>query len=263
MSTSTAKVIEASNRFRSEHRQTETDKHPVERISGKVKFFKKNEGYGFIFGEDGEEYYFNQYSLKDNAGEIISGQEVAFVPEISAKGTKAGTVTPKELLYEEPRAFIFSETEEIRGWDILESLGEFREQEANTISEAKMMLRNIAIAYGGNGIINLLITKEEKYSGNYCSSLYKASGIPVQIAKLSPIGTYELDDFRSMKNILNKVIKYKDYDGEIDKDVECVIEAEEKESSKKLRRDLSTLFWIIFAIFAIPFGFDILSRILT
>ncbi|MBE6422812.1 cold-shock protein [Succinivibrio dextrinosolvens] len=33
-------------------------------MKGKVKFFKEQEGYGFILGENGEEYYFNVHDIK-------------------------------------------------------------------------------------------------------------------------------------------------------------------------------------------------------
>ena len=33
-------------------------------MKGKVKFFKEQEGYGFILGENGEEYYFNIHDIK-------------------------------------------------------------------------------------------------------------------------------------------------------------------------------------------------------
>ena len=34
-------------------------------MEGRVKFYKSGDGYGFIQGEDGQEYYFNIRAVKD------------------------------------------------------------------------------------------------------------------------------------------------------------------------------------------------------
>jgi cold shock CspA family protein len=236
-----AKVIHAAESFR------RPESKPSEATcSGKVRFFKANEGYGFIAGDNGEDYYFNQYSVKNYTGKIVCGQQVTFVPETGAKGPKASSIILQDLLYEKPKAFLFSENEEIRHWDILESLGQYREQEAKTISEAKFKLRNIAVAYGGNAIINLLISKDLESKGNYYHSTYTARGIPVQIARKTSDGRYEIDDFRSMKNILSKVNKYRTEKGEMDEDVKAVIMAEGIDTSGGGGKGVQVMLFFLF-----------------
>ena len=61
------------------------------RQRGKVKWFSRRKGYGFIIREDGEELFFHR---NDIVGEKVpeEGQEVEFEIEETAKGPQAAKV---------------------------------------------------------------------------------------------------------------------------------------------------------------------------
>ena len=59
---------------------------------GRVKLWKQMEGWGFIEGEDGEDYFFNISSLR--AGQRIrENSKVKFDTEETHKGTQAINVS--------------------------------------------------------------------------------------------------------------------------------------------------------------------------
>ncbi|WP_406546170.1 hypothetical protein [Succinimonas sp.] len=58
-------------------------------MKGKVKFYKESDGYGFIQGDDGQEYYFNMHDLKVFDGVPRTGHMAEFTPvPVAGKGRK-------------------------------------------------------------------------------------------------------------------------------------------------------------------------------
>ena len=58
-------------------------------MKGKIKFFKEQEGYGFILGENGNEYYFNVHDIKSFDTPPKMGDLAEFnVKESKAKNKK-------------------------------------------------------------------------------------------------------------------------------------------------------------------------------
>jgi CspA family cold shock protein len=63
-------------------------------MKGKVKWFSKNKGYGFISGEDGQEYFVHWRSLLGEGYKILQeDDEVEFEIEQTDKGVQAINVT--------------------------------------------------------------------------------------------------------------------------------------------------------------------------
>ena len=60
-------------------------------MKGKIKFFMKSKGYGFITGEDGNDYFLHFTHLKDPK-EPYKEQEVEFDIEETDKGLQARNV---------------------------------------------------------------------------------------------------------------------------------------------------------------------------
>ena len=61
-------------------------------MKGTVKFFNERKGFGFIAGEDGEEYFVHQTGLK--AGTTLNeGDAVEFDVEQGDRGPKAANVS--------------------------------------------------------------------------------------------------------------------------------------------------------------------------
>lgn len=62
----------------------------ADRITGTVKFFNMQKGWGFIIGpRDVGEVFFHGAELPDGIGRIADGQKVSFTITESAKGLKA------------------------------------------------------------------------------------------------------------------------------------------------------------------------------
>ena len=63
------------------------------KIKGKVKFFNPNKGYGFILGEDEEDYFVHVSSLPEGIDSLTEGVEVSFDFIKTEKGLQAKNVT--------------------------------------------------------------------------------------------------------------------------------------------------------------------------
>ena len=61
-------------------------------MKGKVKFFNKTKGFGFISGEDGKEYFVHSTGLSPGTS-IDEGDSVSFEVEQGEKGPKAAKVS--------------------------------------------------------------------------------------------------------------------------------------------------------------------------
>ncbi len=62
----------------------------MEKLNGKVKSFNKIKGYGFINGDDGNEYFFHFSSLNMEGFKTVNVEDkVAFEPQDGEKGKRA------------------------------------------------------------------------------------------------------------------------------------------------------------------------------
>jgi CspA family cold shock protein len=64
------------------------------RVSGVVKWFNANKGYGFISNKEGEDLFVHFTSIRDNGGyrSLDEGQEVEFTVGKGNKGPQAQDV---------------------------------------------------------------------------------------------------------------------------------------------------------------------------
>ena len=65
-------------------------------MNGTVKEYDKTKGFGFISGDDGEDYFVHVYGLGPKLRKfgLIQGQKVAFDIDFEMKGDKAINVRP-------------------------------------------------------------------------------------------------------------------------------------------------------------------------
>lgn len=66
-------------------------------MRGRVKFFKKEKGYGFIHAEDGQDYFFHYSELQmEGHKDCSEGDFVTFEPVNEEKGVKACKIFVEE-----------------------------------------------------------------------------------------------------------------------------------------------------------------------
>lgn len=126
--------------------------------TGTVTSHIPEEGYGFIAGSDGHDYYFAATSVLDGAaGADMVGMTVSFKPKATTKGMRAVDITVSGLayrMYVEPESFIVTEQNHIRGTDTLHVFS----QPISRISQSSEMGRQAMIdaarAIGANGVVN-------------------------------------------------------------------------------------------------------------
>jgi cold shock protein len=60
--------------------------------NGTIKKLVQERGFGFITGEDGQEYFFHRSGVADDFDGLRGGEKVTFEIERSPKGPRAGSV---------------------------------------------------------------------------------------------------------------------------------------------------------------------------
>ena len=61
-------------------------------MKGKVKWFDRNRNFGFLVGEDGQEYFYGMNNIKGTDLPLDNGDIVEFIPSRNKKGLKAKEV---------------------------------------------------------------------------------------------------------------------------------------------------------------------------
>jgi cold shock protein len=60
--------------------------------TGTIKKLVSDRGFGFIAGEDGQEYFFHRSSIEGEFDRLHGGERVTFTLEASPKGPRAADV---------------------------------------------------------------------------------------------------------------------------------------------------------------------------
>lgn len=69
-----------------------------QRLKGKVKWFNNEKGYGFIAGEDSNEYFVHYKNIMgDGFKQLFENQDVTFMPAESLKGNGLNAVEVEAL----------------------------------------------------------------------------------------------------------------------------------------------------------------------
>jgi cold shock CspA family protein len=66
----------------------------VSKSAGRVVRIRDDRGFGFIQGDDGQEYFFHVSSVVGDPATIAPGRAVIFDAETSPRGLRAGAVEP-------------------------------------------------------------------------------------------------------------------------------------------------------------------------
>jgi cold shock CspA family protein len=161
-------------------------------MHGWVRNFIAERNYGFIEGDDRQDYFFH---LDDVDGQEPPApcQEVTFNPTRTAKGLRARSVTPSgrapraQQVYLNPDRFIMTREPEIRGYVIVRVVAKNAWAEANDPNQARDNLRLQAESWGANAIVGLTLEKYTKNDGcsNYQYTMHRFYGHAVVAKKVS------------------------------------------------------------------------------
>ncbi|WP_370601960.1 cold-shock protein [Pseudomonas nitroreducens] len=168
------------------------DLNTAEEMTGYVKRFDAERGFGFVDGADGKSYFLHISEVR--GGEIPdAGQQVHFTPTATEKGPAALAASLGQApskYYVDLTNFIVSSTDVLPGGDIeiiggvhCPLIGSFM-----SAGDAERELVNCAKARGANAIINFRIQRSSQPSRdnpNYLQTVYSASGEPVYAQRVA------------------------------------------------------------------------------
>ena len=167
------------------------------RITGVVRSFMPERGFGFIRGNDGRDYFVHRKSVA--GGELVDGQQVEFDGMPGPKGYKAVSVIPGDLplepgqAYESPNRFIWTQDAEPRGFQVIFTLGNGW-SESNNPHEARAGLERICQERGGNAVLNVRLEKSSRQQGcsNYYYTMHRYTGDFVNVQRIIQTTDQEL-----------------------------------------------------------------------
>lgn len=126
--------------------------------TGAVKSHIPDEGYGFIAGSDGHDYYFAAKSVLDGAaGADMVGMTVTFKPKATSKGMRAEEITVSGLsnwMYVDPEVFIVTEQFHIKDMEILHVFNQPISCIMKTTDMGRQALMDHARSVGATGVVN-------------------------------------------------------------------------------------------------------------
>lgn len=128
--------------------------------AGVVTSYLADKGYGFIKGDDGNDYYFKRDEV---VGGIAPAKDarVTFDPEPTPRGFAAKAVTVSGVaqeIWENPEHFVVSEHGHVPGLEVLYAYRSPCWTTATIHAQARQQLIDQAQTYGANGIFGLRIT---------------------------------------------------------------------------------------------------------
>lgn len=191
-------------------------KREVVHQTGVIARYSPDQKYGFIAGDDGQDYFVH-YSelLQIISDDDLEGKLVSFEAVLGKKGYKARNcqVHGEEAsrAYTLPDRFLFAKRAQVQGWPPIESCDwEVVGTSHDSPDQAKANLKERAQSIGGNAIVNLEYFKTTGQSGNYKFTIHNFRGQPAFIGRQSFKGTYEHTPLHSLND--QAALKFKNMD---------------------------------------------------
>jgi cold shock CspA family protein len=192
-------------------------------VTGHVKNYLSEKGYGFILGDDGKDYFFHNTNFKDSGGDIYEWLLVQFEQDVTPKGyvaVKISAIGEQNAGYAIPNEFLFGKSDKIDGWEILEmSDWVVHVQDAECApKDVKILLGQWAHVIGANATINTRYTTSTGYSDNYKYTIHHYMGRAVFVGKKYAKGTIkreECDNINKMAPIVKALFKRKTHKAKI------------------------------------------------
>lgn len=142
-------------------------------MKGTIKTYIHQKRYGFILGEDEQEYFFHTTALADRSqlSALCDAAEVEFEPVDSEKGPQAQNLkllnTEQGNRYVVPGEVYVSKGKFVKGWQVVD-WGEWEVIGSSAVSseEAKDQAKSRAASLGANALLELAYFKSTDAQGN-------------------------------------------------------------------------------------------------
>ncbi|ORE47709.1 cold-shock protein [Pseudomonas aeruginosa] len=159
------------------------------RLTGVVRSFMPEKGFGFIQGDDQRDYFVHASSV--DGGILVDGQAVEFEGVPSPKGYRALKVVPGELppppghAFESPNRLIWTQDSAARGFETIFVLGTAW-AESNNPNEAREMLKQRCNDWSGNAVLDVQLHKYSQNEGcsNYYYTMHRYTGTIANVQKV-------------------------------------------------------------------------------
>ena len=166
-------------------------------MQGTVKSYLHSKRYGFLRGDDGNDYYLHEQDLV-SASPLHQGLRVEFEETATPKGYRARRVravgSTAGCLYEAPRDIVETKGTELAEWELLESIPWIILGASRDSSEAaKAELRGHASAIGANALFRVEYFKtrgEEAGSGRgiHYFTIHNFRAVPGVVGRVTETG---------------------------------------------------------------------------
>lgn len=171
-------------------------------MKGYVLKYINNKKFGFLVGEDGNDYFFHKsefkkQNIKDN--HLSQGSEVIFTANRNDKGLCAKDCFLLEIKkinkdhYAPPNEIILSREDKIRGYELIDVTKHMLFAENRDPNVVRQELKNMCKKIGGNSLVNYKMdrytdSKPGRGNGTYYFTVHYASAIPVVVGKKTKLG---------------------------------------------------------------------------
>lgn len=166
-------------------------------MQGTVKSFLPSKRYGFVRGDDGNDYYLHEQDLM-RAGPLYQGLRVEFEEAATPKGYRARRVRAVDSTvgcrYETPSEIVETKGTELAEWELLESIPWIIMGASRDSPEAaKAELRAHARAIGANALFRVQYFKttgQEAGSGRgiHYFTIHNFRGVPAVVGRVTEAG---------------------------------------------------------------------------
>jgi cold shock CspA family protein len=180
-------------------------------LNGILKSYSKEKEYGFIKGEDNNDYFFHITSFKNtqDRDKLCTGITLSFDQKVTPKGYSAINIiidNKIQIGYITPDTVYTSKNGEVKGWEIVEtSKWVIYGSSRYSPDDAKDLMLHRANNIGANCILYMEYFKTTGSEpgtgkGTYYYTIHNFRGRAVNIAKKSPNGKFQLNDFSGLND---------------------------------------------------------------
>ncbi len=183
-------------------------------MNGTLKSFSTEKQFGFIKGDDGNDYFFHASALKysQDINKLFNGAFLSFECKATPKGYSAYNISLNNNIsvgYTVPDSIYTSKSSTVNGWEVVESSdwivhGTSRNSPDSAKDDMLVGANNI----GANCLLNVRYYKTTGSEagtgrGTHYYTIHNFCGSAVNIAKKTTHGKYKKEDFRGLNDRAN------------------------------------------------------------